>query len=522
MVLRLVLVAGWIVGLVLRIVWIGAMVALPLFGSWLASSLAAYGNASQWLALLVGLLLFPILPVGWELVSVWRRRRGSLAPPVLTSIDRLVLRTIVINGVFLGGMLWRAPETAFRALAVRGDWILDGHDDPTANQIRGVILGLADRFERRWHKVDDRYGHSDAAPDPVKPTTDTPVKPATDTPVKPTADTPVKPTDTPVKPTTDTPAVPPAEAAKPPAAWPLSPEPDVAVSEMPQGVQTSIASVGTYLAQHFPDQRGLVKAIHDYVDLRLHYDYDALALLMANDYEHAPSQEAEAVFAARAGVCAGYARLMVALGKAAGAEISYVTGYIRDATRRTTAEGTDDTIKAALEGYSHAWNAAKIDNQWFLIDATWDDPKDPQEPIGSTYLFTPPRLFARDHLPEDVAWQLLAAPVTPGDFVRQPMMTPDAGKLGLEIVEPVRSQVTVDGELEIVFDNPRHAEVMAFARAAGAKDDGPPCTSKPDGSRLRIACHLGVGQFEVQIYGAPAGTRSGTFHGIGSILVNSR
>jgi len=67
------------------------------------------------------------------------------------------------------------------------------------------------------------------------------------------------------------------------------------------------------------------------------------------------------VFAARTGVCAGYAKLMVALGKAAGAEIAYVTGYIRDPARRTTAEGTDDTIKSALEGYSHAWNAAKID-----------------------------------------------------------------------------------------------------------------------------------------------------------------
>jgi hypothetical protein len=33
---------------------------------------------------------------------------------------------------------------------------------------------------------------------------------------------------------------------------------------------------------------------------------------------------------------------------------------------------------------------------------------------------------------------------------------------------------------------------------------------------------LGAGQFEVQIYGAPAGTRSGTYLGIGSILANHR
>jgi hypothetical protein len=109
----------------------------------------------------------------------------------------------------------------------------------------------------------------------------------------------------------------------------------------------------------------------------------------------------------------------------------------------------------------------------------------------------------------------------PGDFVRRPMMTPDAGRFGLELVEPTRSQVTVDGDLQIGFDNPKHAEVMAFTRAAGAKDERP-CTPRPDGTRLRITCGLGAGQFKVQIYGAPAGTRSGTYLGIGSILANHR
>jgi len=106
---------------VLRAAWIGAMVATPLFGFWLASSLAAYRNASQWLALLAGLLLFPIVPAGWELFARWRRSKQPATRPILTGLDRLVLRTLVINGVFLAAMLWRAPETAFRALAVRGD-----------------------------------------------------------------------------------------------------------------------------------------------------------------------------------------------------------------------------------------------------------------------------------------------------------------------------------------------------------------------------------------------------------------
>src|SRR5262245_3837788 len=113
--------------LVLRVIWVSTMVLTPLFGFWLASSLAAYHNASQWLSLLVGLLLFPILPVGWDLFYAWRQRRKNYdGPRYLTGLDRLVLRTLIINGLFLGGMMWKAKEESFRALAVRGDWIFDG------------------------------------------------------------------------------------------------------------------------------------------------------------------------------------------------------------------------------------------------------------------------------------------------------------------------------------------------------------------------------------------------------------
>src|SRR5512143_1915221 len=95
---RPVRVAGWVVKRVLYATWIALMILVPLFGFWLASSLAAYENASQWLALLVGLLLFPLLPVGWDLIFAWRQRRkdpDTRRKPILTRLDRLVLRTLL-------------------------------------------------------------------------------------------------------------------------------------------------------------------------------------------------------------------------------------------------------------------------------------------------------------------------------------------------------------------------------------------------------------------------------------------
>lgn len=484
-------VVGFVVKHVIRAAWISTMVLTPLFGFWLASSLAAYSNASQWLALLVGLLLFPLAPAGWDLIYLWRRSRRPPRKHILTRIDRLVLRTLLVNGAFLGVMIWQAPQTAFRALAVRGDWILDGHDGPIAMGVRGFLLGFADRFEQRWHRGDgDFYGTSDKPP------------PVTD------VDDPVIPLPVPGDPT---------------PGWPLPPEADVQVTGMPESEQTSVDAVGRYLGARITDQRRLVKALHDYVVLRLTYDHGTAALRGDDRYTKRPSQDAESVFTARTAVCEGYARLMVALGKSAGIEVAYITGYIRDSERRVDIEGSEDAVKTALEGYLHAWNAAKVDGTWMLVDATWDDPSGTDETLTSTYLMTPPVLFRYDHLPEEPAWQLVAVPMSAGEFARQPLLSPHAGRLGLVLEQPTRSQITVDDGVEILFDNPYRAKLLADVRRdRGAKTEHE-CTVKPlQGTRVSVTCELGTGQFEVRLFGQAADANTSRYGYVGTILVNSR
>ncbi len=471
-------IAGRVVALLLRIVWVSAMVLTPLFGFWVASSLAAYANASQWLALVAGLLMFPVLPVGWDLIFVWRRSKKPPTKPILTRLDRLVLRTLLVDGLFLAITFYAAPRTAFRALAVRGDWMVDGFDGGVPRTVRRVLLGIADRFERRWHVPDARYGESDAAPDEA----------------------------------------PPPDAT---SGWPLPAEPEALVTSIPESEQTSVDAVGKWFAARIPDQKRLVKALHDYVVLRLSYDEATLAAIEAKQWERVPSQEADAVFARKTAVCAGYAHLMSALGKAAGVEIAFVTGYARDSMLQVSAS-TDDSVIAGLQGYAHAWNAAKVDGQWLLIDATWDDPKDAGDPIRSTYLFTPPQLFAYQHLPESAAWQLLAMPLSPGDFVRQPLLTPTAGRLGVTLEEPTRSQVTVDGELTVELANPYHARISAYATKPGSHEQGDEDRCKVDGDdHVRIECDLERGQYEVRLFGA-VGAKTETLDYFGSIQVNVR
>src|SRR5262245_13946530 len=227
------------------------MVITPLFGAWLASALAAYCNGSQWVSLLVELLLFPIAPVGWDLVFLWRMRKRPPRRQILTRADRLVLRTLLVNGVFIGAVFWIRPGLPYRALSERGDWMLDGCDGPTASRVRGVLLWIADRMPGSWHGGGGaHYGASDDAPGGILP--------------------PAPPKDD--------------------SGWPYETTIDFSVTNMPADAQASIEAAGRYFAAAVPDVRRRVKAIHDFVTQRLTYDDDALAKIRAKDWAHVPSE----------------------------------------------------------------------------------------------------------------------------------------------------------------------------------------------------------------------------------------
>lgn len=152
-----------LIGALFRLALWMVVLGIPLGGMWLASSMAALLNGPVWLTVLGGALLFPILPLAWDGYAAWRRRRrarrqqsnsfiDSLTTrkrvPSLAFADRLLLRTLLLNTVFLGVLLGRAPTTAANALTARGDWMLDSVDAPWAADAQALIFAIADRTDR--------------------------------------------------------------------------------------------------------------------------------------------------------------------------------------------------------------------------------------------------------------------------------------------------------------------------------------------------------------------------------------
>jgi hypothetical protein len=133
-------------------------------------------------------------------------------------------------------------------------------------------------------------------------------------------------------------------------------------------------------------------------------------------------------------------------------------------------------------------------------------------------------LFRHDHLPEESAWQLVSVPLSASEFARQPLLSPSIGRLGVSLVSPSRSQITVTGgEAEVLLDNPYRAELTAYATRAGGTSAEVRCKIEPRvATHVAVVCELPHGQYEVKMFGSPAGSRAQGYDYFGTILVNSR
>ena len=362
--------------LVLRLLWTAFVIATPLLGVWTASSLATYLNGPVALAVASGFLLFPGLPLLWDALANHRRasllsrrreareRQGlAFEPPrrILTFGDRLILRTLVVNGACLGGLVAAYPEAGFAALSTRGDWMLEGRRDATSEQLRARLLQGASMLQWAYELAHDNpYREAEVDPPPPSGTRggQLPELPAEPEPA-PQPDAPDAGVPEAVAEGGDAlPEAPAEEARAEPAVerkrgWPLPATLHPAVVALPKEQEGSIESVAAHLAAEERDPYFLVKALHDYVADRIVYDVPAYR---SGDI---PPQDAETTFRTRKSVCAGYAKLLRALGKAAGVEIRYVPGDARHSGWEVTGE-------------PHAWNAVEIDGEWYLIDATWN------------------------------------------------------------------------------------------------------------------------------------------------------
>lgn len=118
-----------------------------------------------------------------------------------------------------------------------------------------------------------------------------------------------------------------------------------------------------------------VKAAHDYIVKNCTYNKAAIEndTLVDDDFT------VYGTLVKGVSVCEGYARTFKMLMDIAGVDCIMVTGTVGE------------------EAVSHAWNMVKLDNDWYHVDVTFDDPYPETSEIVYLYFNVTDEIMAKDH-----------------------------------------------------------------------------------------------------------------------------
>ena len=501
------------VSLLLRLALGLLALAIPLFALWLMTSVMLYAGAPLWAALAVGAVVVVGLPFVWDMWAESRFLRRLNPPPrILSRADRIRLRVLVVCLSVSAFFVVAIAKPTTNALAQRGDWILFGASGPFANDVRGGIGGVAKGLAGLTGNVPDgAVAGSAVAAGPLGEVGDvargesgvpTPVPGdggaggagvVGELPDDPVVTRPAKNPQPPVARAGDAPL------------WPLPVEPHPVVRAMRDDVP-SIAAVAELIKTRETNPFQRVKAIHDFVVQWVAYDGRAI------DPKYVPpAQDAESVFVRRVGTCDGYTNLMVALGKLTGDEMVAILG-------RSRADGV------GLDGFYHSWVGATIEGKPYLIDPTWNAGQvfglEFRARYSTSYLFTPPEIFAYDHLPNDPSWSLTDPPLTMERFLARPVISAHFFAWGMEMVGVERAVTEVtSGRFDFRINNPRGAWVLVVAMPLG---DGRPfnCVVPSQANPVEVGCKLAAGAWKLDVYANS--TAGGRFPLMASLRVDSK
>ena len=300
---------------------------------------------------------------------------------------------------------------------------------------------------------------------PVEPPTTKPTEPPTTKPTEPPTTKPTeRPTTKPTEPPTTKPTEPPTtkpteppttKPTEPPTTKPVEP-PTTTPAENTELVFTehnyddiyeytdditneeitSVRNVLRNIVNTGMSDVEKIKAVHDWLVKNTRYDYDYYNRDNYRNYVYN-------LMFNKVAVCQGYT----------------VTFYVM-----MTELSIPCTIISGDAGEGHAWNAVKLDGNWYYVDVTWDDPisgGSSDYPDGSNisyqYLLCTYADISRDHTAENYA------PVNPtpngtsnnyNDSIYQMIGYKDVFRISsMEQVDSIAAKITQTGDYFIRIEN---------------------------------------------------------------------
>ncbi|CAL2079686.1 TGc domain-containing protein [Tenacibaculum sp. 190524A02b] len=140
-------------------------------------------------------------------------------------------------------------------------------------------------------------------------------------------------------------------------------------------------------------------------------------------------------------MCTGYAYLISKMTELVNIESRIINGY-----GRTIVSNID-----TLEQVNHSWNAIKLNNKWYLCDATWSSGYVNEnysfiKDYNDGYFLTAPELFAKNHFPSSKKW-LLNASQSNTNFTKEPLVYGTAFKHKIIPIKPLMHSKVIKGSI---------------------------------------------------------------------------
>ncbi|MEL0650213.1 transglutaminase domain-containing protein [Algibacter sp. TI.3.09] len=131
-------------------------------------------------------------------------------------------------------------------------------------------------------------------------------------------------------------------------------------------------------------------------------------------------------------ICSGYAYLIKELASLSGIACEIVNGYSRSPSSQI----------GALSVANHSWNAVKLNNKWYLVDATlasgYFNVNENKfiKSYNDGYFLAEPEQFSKSHFPLDSKWLLSDEAIDSDQFVNGPMVYGSSFKYKVSPISP--------------------------------------------------------------------------------------
>lgn len=174
----------------------------------------------------------------------------------------------------------------------------------------------------------------------------------------------------------------------------------------PQEISRDLPALTDYLISESKNDFERARAI--YVWITHHIRYDEEAFRAGRQRVNRSNSD---ILRRQQAVCFGYSQLFKAMCTRAGLESAVISGYSKG-TLTTTPD---------MQSPDHAWNAVRLEGQWYLLDATWGAGQIQRgnkfvQTERETYFLSAPEQFVLNHLPVIPMWQLLSSPLDAATF----------------------------------------------------------------------------------------------------------